>query len=59
VAELVAAGKTNAEVAGELFMSVDTVRSNLRRIYGKLDVRNRGELAGKLRAIDIEPQSGQ
>jgi DNA-binding CsgD family transcriptional regulator len=59
VAELVAAGRTNAEVAGELFMSVDTVRSNLRRIYGKLDVRHRGELAGKLPAIDIEPQPGQ
>jgi DNA-binding CsgD family transcriptional regulator len=59
VAELVAAGRTNVEVAGELFMSVDTVRSNLRRIYGKLDVRHRGELAGKLRAIDIEPHPGQ
>ena len=53
------AGRTNAEVAGELFMSVDTVRSNLRRIYGKLEVRHRGELAGKLQAIDIEPPSGQ
>ena len=59
VAELVAAGRTNAEVAGELFMSVDTVRSNLRRIYGKLEVRHRGELAGKLQAMDIEPPSGQ
>jgi len=59
VAELVATGKTNAEVAGELFMSVDTVRSNLRRIYGKLGVRNRGELAGKLLAIDADPQPDQ
>jgi DNA-binding CsgD family transcriptional regulator len=56
---LVATGKTNAEVAGELFMSVDTVRSNLRRIYGKLGVRNRGELAGKLLAIDADPQPDQ
>jgi DNA-binding CsgD family transcriptional regulator len=59
VADLVASGKTNAEVAGELFMSVDTVRSNLRRIYGKLEVRHRAELAGKLRAIDLEPRPGQ
>lgn len=50
VAELVAEGRTNAEVAGLLFMSVHTVRSNLRRIYGKLEVRNRSELAFKLRA---------
>ena len=59
VADLVASGKTNAEVAGELFMSVDTVRSNLRRIYGKLEVRHRAELAGQLRAIDLEPRPGQ
>ena len=52
VAELVAEGRTNAEVAGLLFMSVHTVRSNLRRIYGKLGVRNRSELAVKLRAGD-------
>jgi DNA-binding CsgD family transcriptional regulator len=54
VAELVAEGKTNAEVAGLLFLSVHTVRSNLRRIYGKLGVRNRSELAAELRAGDTE-----
>ncbi len=59
VADLVATGKTNAEVAGELFMSVDTVRSNLRRIYGKLEVHHRAEVAGKLRASDSEPPPGQ
>jgi DNA-binding CsgD family transcriptional regulator len=52
VAELVAEGKTNAEVAGQLFMSIHTVRSNLRRIYGKLEVRHRSELAVKLRGTD-------
>jgi len=56
---VVATGKTNAEAAGELFMSVDTVRSNLRRIYGKLGVRHRSELAGKLREIDVGPPPGQ
>ena len=52
VAELVAEGKTNAEVAGQLFMSIHTVRSNLRRIYGKLGVRHRSELAVKVRGTD-------
>jgi DNA-binding CsgD family transcriptional regulator len=52
VAELVAEGKTNAEVAGQLFMSIHTVRSNLRRIYGKLGVRHRSELANRLRGTD-------
>lgn len=45
VAELVAAGRTNKEVAAELFMSVKTVEANLSRIYGKLGVRSRTELA--------------
>ncbi len=49
VAELVGTGKTNAEVAALLFMSVNTVRSNLRRIYGKLGIRSRGELSHALR----------
>jgi DNA-binding CsgD family transcriptional regulator len=36
VAELVAAGRTNREVAGELFMSPKTVEAHLSRIYRKL-----------------------
>jgi len=45
VAELVAAGQTNREVAQALFVSVHTVEDNLRRIYRKLGVRSRTELA--------------
>ena len=45
VAELVAAGHTNREVADRLFVSVRTVESNLTRIYQKLDVRSRTELS--------------
>jgi DNA-binding CsgD family transcriptional regulator len=48
VAELVAAGGTNREVAASLFMSPKTVDSNLSRIYRKLGVRSRTELARKL-----------
>jgi DNA-binding CsgD family transcriptional regulator len=48
VAELVAAGRTNREVAGELFMSPKTVEAHLSRIYRKLGVRSRAELAHKL-----------
>ena len=40
VAELVAAGRTNREVAGELFMSPKTVEAHLSRIYRKLGVRS-------------------
>lgn len=48
VAELVAAGHTNREVADALFISIKTVDSNLSRIYRKLGVRSRTELARKL-----------
>jgi DNA-binding CsgD family transcriptional regulator len=47
VAALVAAGRTNREVAGALSISVKTVEWNLSKIYGKLDVRSRSELAAR------------
>jgi DNA-binding CsgD family transcriptional regulator len=47
VAALVAAGGTNREVADALFISVHTVEANLKRIYRKLGIRSRTELASK------------
>jgi DNA-binding CsgD family transcriptional regulator len=47
VADLVAAGHSNAEVAHELFLSPKTVEWNLSKIYKKLHVRSRTELAAK------------
>jgi DNA-binding CsgD family transcriptional regulator len=49
VAELVAEGRTNKAVAGELFMSVKTVEGNLSRVYRKLGVSSRTQLARRLR----------
>lgn len=48
VAEHVAAGGTNAEIAAALFVSVRTVESNLTKIYRKLGVRSRTELTRRL-----------
>jgi DNA-binding CsgD family transcriptional regulator len=45
VAELVAGGFTNREVAAELFISQRTVETNVTRIYQKLGLRSRTELA--------------
>jgi DNA-binding CsgD family transcriptional regulator len=45
VAELVAEGRTNRETASLLVVSEHTVDSHLRRIYRKLGVRSRAELA--------------
>ena len=47
VAELVARGMTNREVGTELFVSTKTVQYHLTRIYAKLGVRSRGELAAQ------------
>ncbi|MGZ4401192.1 MAG: helix-turn-helix transcriptional regulator, partial [Gaiellaceae bacterium] len=44
IAELVARGLTNREVAGELVVAVHTVEAALTRIYDKLEVRSRSEL---------------
>jgi DNA-binding CsgD family transcriptional regulator len=48
VAELVAEGRTNKEVAVELVVTVRTVESTLTKIYAKLDVRSRTELSRRL-----------
>jgi DNA-binding CsgD family transcriptional regulator len=45
VAELVAEGRTNREAASILVVSVHTVDSHLRRVYRKLGVSSRAELA--------------
>ena len=45
VAELVASGRTNREVASVLFLTERTVESHLSRVYAKLGVRSRTELA--------------
>jgi DNA-binding CsgD family transcriptional regulator len=49
VAELVGRGLTNREVAGELFVTPKTVEANLTRVYAKLAIRSRAELAAMMR----------
>jgi len=45
VAELAAAGLTNREIAEQMFISVRTAEANLSRVYRKLGLRSRAELA--------------
>jgi len=52
VADLAAGGRTNAEIAAELFMGQRTVEAHLYRAYRKLGVRSRTELCRMLVAPD-------
>lgn len=49
IAGLVAGGRTNREVAATLFLSRKTVEWNLSKVYRKLGVRSRSELAAAWR----------
>ena len=50
VASLAAAGRTTRQIADTLFISTKTVEANLTRIYRKVGVANRAELATALAA---------
>jgi DNA-binding NarL/FixJ family response regulator len=53
IAGLAAAGLTNKEIAARVFVTVRTVETNLSKVYAKLGVRSRTELATRLsRAAD-------
>ena len=50
VARLVAEGRTNKETGLELFIAAKTVQYHLTRIYSKLGISSRSELAARYRA---------
>ncbi|MCK0179777.1 helix-turn-helix transcriptional regulator [Flavobacteriaceae bacterium S0862] len=49
VAELMIADKTNKEIASELFISLNTVKTHIRNLYAKLEVSNRSEFVEKFK----------
>ncbi len=55
IAALVAAGQRNQEVAESLFLSVRTVEGHLGRIFRKLDVSSRTQLAALVKSAAAEP----
>jgi DNA-binding CsgD family transcriptional regulator len=48
IAQLAAAGRTNNEIAAEVFVTSKTVEANLARAYRKLGIRSRAQLAHAL-----------
>jgi ATP/maltotriose-dependent transcriptional regulator MalT len=55
VLELVASGRTNAEIARDLFVAMGTVKSHTGNIYRKLDAKNRAEALGRARELKLLP----
>jgi ATP/maltotriose-dependent transcriptional regulator MalT len=50
-ARLAAAGRSNKDIADELFVSVRTIENRLQHVYGKLGVSRRAELAAALATV--------
>jgi DNA-binding CsgD family transcriptional regulator len=57
VAELAATGRTNKQIARDLHISVRTVEANLTKVYRKLGLNSRTELAARL-PPELAPTDG-
>ncbi len=57
VLALIAVGMSNGEIASELFLSVDTVKTYVRRLYVKLGVNNRAQAALQAAGHHVLPQA--
>ncbi len=55
VLELLAAGHSNKEIAADLFVSLNTVKTHLTHLYGKLDVSRRTQAIRKARDLRLIP----
>ncbi|HEY8601373.1 MAG TPA: LuxR C-terminal-related transcriptional regulator, partial [Thermomicrobiales bacterium] len=50
---LIAAGRSNREIADELFLAVNTVRSYCHQLFGKLGVGSRTQAVARARALGL------
>jgi DNA-binding NarL/FixJ family response regulator len=59
VLSLLAIGLTNREIANELYLSVDTVKTYLRGLFRKLGVSNRTQAAVEAANFQLSPPAGR
>jgi len=53
VLALMAEGMTNQQIADRLFISINTVKTHAKSLYGKLSVRNRAQATLRARGLDL------
>jgi LuxR family maltose regulon positive regulatory protein len=53
VLRLLAAGLSNREIAEELYLSINTVKTHTKSIYGKLGVRSRTQAVNRARELEL------
>lgn len=57
VLALIASGLTNAQIAHELYLSIETVKTYVKRLYAKLDVHNRAQAAVAASEHQLTPRA--
>ena len=55
IARLAAAGVSTRDIAARLFITTDTVKYHLKRVYLSLEVHNRAQLANSLHTYENYP----
>ena len=53
VLQLIAQGLSNREIGERLFLALDTVKGHNRRIFGKLQVKNRRQAVYKAQQVGL------
>lgn len=53
VLELVSKGLSNKEIAGQLFVSINTVKTHLQKVYEKMEVHRRTQAVEKAKSLKI------
>jgi DNA-binding NarL/FixJ family response regulator len=59
VLALIARGLTNAQIAEELYLSIETVKTYVKRLYAKLGVHNRAQAAVAASAHQLTPRDAR
>lgn len=55
VLQLMAAGLSNQEIAGQLFVSLNTIKTHSSRLFEKMDVKRRTQAVDKAKRLSIIP----